>query len=133
MVNIARLLQRSSRKQVRNARGRLALPSRTAKTLLAPEHLEERCLLATYSLGNILLQGTFNQSGSTYTSTGAVQIGFAPTSTEAFNPLTTWTGTLSFSQGGTSFDFSVQSPASSRLRRPRSLRSPPRRRSTSQP
>lgn len=70
------------------------------------EYLERRELLAQYALGTLLLDGAFTQSGSTLTASGPVEIGYAPTSTEAFNPLTIWDGTLSFTSGGSSFDFS---------------------------
>ena len=74
--------------------------------ILGPEWLEPRYLLTQIQLGDLLLQGTFTQSGTTETSTTGVQIGLAPIGAESFTALTTWNGTLSFTDGGTSFDFS---------------------------
>ena len=76
------------------------------RRLLGPEFLERRDLPAQFSLGSLFLDGSFAQSGSVYTATGPVEIGYAPTSTESFYPLTVWNGDLSFSTGGSSFSFS---------------------------
>ena len=84
------------------------LSRRRARQLLGPERLESRTLLTTQvGLGRLLLDGTFQQSGNTYTATDlAVEIGLAPTGSESYTPLTVWTGDMSFTSGGSSFVFS---------------------------
>jgi len=57
-------------------------------------------------LGSLLLDGPLSLTGSTYSATNAaVEIGFSPTSTESYTPLSIWTGDMSFTSNGTSFTF----------------------------
>ena len=96
----------------RRSRGRSGVALRRLVSILPPERLEDRRLLTQqFSLGNLTLVGDFTQSISgsntveTSSTTTPVQIGFTPIGSEAFLPLTNWTGTLSFNTGGSSFTF----------------------------
>ena len=75
--------------------------------LFTPELLERRDLPAQAVLGSLLLDGSsLVLNGSTYTASGPVDIGYNPTGSESYVPLTIWNGNMSFASGGSSFDFS---------------------------
>jgi hypothetical protein len=75
--------------------------------LFTPELLERRDLPAQVVLGSLLLDGSsLALNGSTYTASGPVDIGYNPTGSESYVPLTIWNGNMSFTSGGSSFDFS---------------------------
>ena len=71
------------------------------------ERLERRDLPAQAVLGSLLLDSSsLVLNGSTYTASGPVDIGYNPTGSESYVPLTIWNGNMSFTSGGSSFDFS---------------------------
>ena len=62
-----------------------------------PELLERRDLPAQAVLGSLLLNGSsLVLNGSTYTASGPVDIGYNPTGSESYVPLTIWNGKMSF-------------------------------------
>ena len=67
--------------------------------------LERRDLPAQVVLGSLLLDGPLTLNGSIYSACGPVNIGFNPTGTESYLPLTVWNGNLSFTSGGSNFTF----------------------------
>ncbi|MFM7316822.1 MAG: beta strand repeat-containing protein, partial [bacterium] len=72
---------------------------------LFPELLERRDLPAQVVLGSLLLDGPLTLNGSVYSACGPVNIGFNPTGSESYLPLTVWNGNLSFTSGGSNFTF----------------------------
>ncbi|MHC5536888.1 FG-GAP-like repeat-containing protein [Singulisphaera rosea] len=82
---------------------------------LSLEVLEGRTLLASSVLVDGLeFTGNFTQSGQSYTSTGTVLIGYAPTESEAFNPLLSTDGLVTVANPeATSFTIAPAENASS--------------------
>lgn len=105
-IDDVRARRRAFERRRKHSKDRLPTSLRRARSLLAPERLERRDTPAQMTLGSLILEGTFVQSGSQYSASGPVDIGYAPTGTENFYPLTVWNGDLSFTSGGSSFNFS---------------------------
>src|SRR5258708_589785 len=80
------------------------------------EGMEDRTVLSsTVLVDGLEFTGTFAQGTNSYTSTGTVLIGYAPTQSEAFNPLLSTSGlvTIPTSTSATTFTIGPSQGAAS--------------------
>lgn len=90
----------------RNLRGRTNVTARTHTRRPAVEALEDRTLLdaTPVTLGKLELRSdAFVQNGNDWTADGTIELGLAPTGTEAFKPLVNIVGSLALTTGASTF------------------------------